>query len=77
MAGEALGTPRSENDIVSLGIKNGIEMAILVRTAKTLGKIILKPDSASGVSRALHGSSEPQAPAFQRKYCAALKLGRS
>ena len=45
MAGEALGTPRSDNDIVSLGMKNGLEMAILVRTAKTLGKIILKPDS--------------------------------
>jgi dTDP-4-dehydrorhamnose 3,5-epimerase len=45
MAGEALGTPRSDNDIVSLGMKNGLEMAILARTAKTLGKIILKPDS--------------------------------
>ena len=45
MAAEVLATPRTEG-IVSLGTKNGIEMAILSRSEKTLGKTILKPDSA-------------------------------
>jgi dTDP-4-dehydrorhamnose 3,5-epimerase len=45
MAAEVLTTPRTENGIVSLGTKNGIAMGILARTEKTLGKIILKPDS--------------------------------
>src|SRR6266436_1279488 len=41
-----------EADIVSLGTRNGIEMAIARRTAKTLGKIIAKlnsPDLIQGV----------------------------
>lgn len=46
MAAEGLAAPRSENNIVSLGIKNGIEMGILARAQKTLGAIIVKPDSA-------------------------------
>ena len=38
-------TQRSEEGIVSLGTRNGIELAILKRTEKSLGKIIAKPDS--------------------------------
>ena len=45
MAAEVLVTPGTEK-IVPLGTKNGIEMAILSRAEKTLGKIIFKPDSA-------------------------------
>jgi len=45
MAAEVLATPGTDK-IVSLGTKNGIEMAILSRSEKTLGKIIFKADSA-------------------------------
>src|SRR5271155_1082793 len=45
MAAEASATPRTGNNIVSLGTKNGIAMGILARTEKTLGKIIVSPDS--------------------------------
>lgn len=39
-------TQQAEEKIVSLGTRNGIEMAIRCRPDKTLGKIIAKPDSA-------------------------------
>ena len=45
MAAEASATPRTEDRIVSLGTKNGIEMGILARNGKTRGKIIVDPDS--------------------------------
>jgi len=45
MAAEALSTPLARDNVVSLGTKNGLEMAVLPRTEKTLGKIISKPDS--------------------------------
>src|ERR1700676_4071535 len=35
----------SDEGIVSLGTRNGMELAILKRTEKSLGKIIAKPDS--------------------------------
>jgi hypothetical protein len=38
-------TQRSEEGIVSLGTRNGIEVAILKRNEKSLGKIIAKSDS--------------------------------
>ncbi|HME12795.1 MAG TPA: dTDP-4-dehydrorhamnose 3,5-epimerase family protein [Candidatus Acidoferrum sp.] len=44
MASEVLATPGTDK-IVSLGTKNGIAMAILARSEKTLGKIIFKADS--------------------------------
>jgi dTDP-4-dehydrorhamnose 3,5-epimerase len=44
MVTETLASARTQN-VVSLGTKNGIEMAILARSEKTLGKIIMKPDS--------------------------------
>jgi len=34
-----------DEEIVSLGTRNGMELAILKRTEKSLGKIIAKPDS--------------------------------
>ncbi len=37
--------PALRSDIVPLGTRNGLEMAILPRTTKTLGKIIAKPNS--------------------------------
>jgi dTDP-4-dehydrorhamnose 3,5-epimerase len=46
MALEELETRRLDESIVPLSAKNGIEMAILHRSEKTLGKIISKPDSA-------------------------------
>ncbi len=45
MAAEVSQPQTLEADIVSLGTRNGIEMAIARRTAKTLGKIIAKPNS--------------------------------
>ena len=39
-------TPTQMAAVVPLGTPNGIEMAILPRDSKTLGKIIAKPDSA-------------------------------
>ncbi|HZC65777.1 MAG TPA: hypothetical protein VE545_04335, partial [Candidatus Dormibacteraeota bacterium] len=45
MATEVLNSPGTDAKIVSLGTKNGIDMAILPRAEKTLGKIIFKPDS--------------------------------
>ena len=45
MIAELSATQRNEEGIVSLGTRNGIELAILKRTEKSLGKIIAKPDS--------------------------------
>ena len=45
MIAELSATQRSEEGIVPLGARNGIELAILKRTEKSLGKIIAKPDS--------------------------------
>lgn len=45
MAAELSATKRTNENIVPLGTKNGIEMAILRGTERTLGKIIAKPDS--------------------------------
>ena len=46
MMAEVSATQRSDEEIVSLGTRNGIELAILKRTEKSTGKIIAKPDSA-------------------------------
>lgn len=46
MAAKTTTREKSEKNIVSLGTWNGIEMAILRRTEKTLGNIVTKPDSA-------------------------------
>ena len=45
MAADVSIPPDVRSDIVPLGTRNGIEMAIARRTAKTLGKIIAKPNS--------------------------------
>jgi dTDP-4-dehydrorhamnose 3,5-epimerase len=45
MATEVSAPRHADQQIASLGTKNGIEMAILLRNEKTLGKIIFKPDS--------------------------------
>ena len=45
MAADVSIPPDLQSDIVPLGTRNGIEMAIARRTAKTLGKIIAKPNS--------------------------------
>jgi len=45
MAADVSITPDLRSDIVPLGTRNGIELAIARRTAKTLGKIIAKPNS--------------------------------
>src|SRR5260370_36652104 len=42
---EVSATQRSDEGIVSLGTRNGMELAVLKRTEKSLGKIIAKPDS--------------------------------
>jgi dTDP-4-dehydrorhamnose 3,5-epimerase len=46
MASKVSASQKSEEGIVPLGTRNGIELTILKRTEKTLGKIITKPDSA-------------------------------
>ena len=45
MAAEVSGTQTLKTDIVPLGTRNGMELAIATRSAKTLGKIIVKPNS--------------------------------
>jgi len=45
MAADVSSPPDLGSGIVPLGTRNGIEMAIARRTAKTLGKIISKPDA--------------------------------
>jgi len=45
MAAESIATEQVQGEIVSLGTRNNIEMGILRRSAKTLGKIIGKPNS--------------------------------
>jgi len=45
MAADVSSPPDLGSGIVPLGTRNGIEMAIARRTAKTLGKIIAKPNS--------------------------------
>ena len=45
MAADVSIPPDLRSDIVPLGTRNGIEMAIARRTAKTLGKIIAQPNS--------------------------------
>ena len=45
MAADVSIPPDLRSDIIPLGTRNGIEMAIARRTAKTLGKIIAKPNS--------------------------------
>jgi len=45
MATEVLASQQTRSDIVPLGTRNGIELAILRRTEKTLGKIIARPNS--------------------------------
>jgi len=45
MAADVSIPPHLRSDIVPLGTRNGIEMAIARRSAKTLGKIIAKPNS--------------------------------
>jgi len=45
MAADMTATQETHSEIVPLGTRNGIEMAIARREAKTLGKIIAKPNS--------------------------------
>ncbi len=45
MATESLSTDNLKEAVMPLGTKNGMEMAILRRDEKSLGKIIAKPDS--------------------------------
>ena len=45
MATEVHAAEKRDESLVPLGTKNGIEMAILRRTEKSLGKIIVKSDS--------------------------------
>jgi dTDP-4-dehydrorhamnose 3,5-epimerase len=46
MAAEVSASQQTDPSIVSLGTRNGIEMAILRRSEKSLGNIIIKPDSS-------------------------------
>jgi len=45
MAADSTATQEAQCEIIPLGTRNGIEMAIARRTAKTLGKVISKVDS--------------------------------
>jgi len=49
IVGRVSATQRSNEGIVSLGKRNGIELAILTRTQKSTGKIIAKPVVADQV----------------------------
>src|SRR5438445_13119591 len=45
MAADFTATQEAQSEIIPLGTRNGIEMAIARRTAKTLGKVISKANS--------------------------------
>jgi dTDP-4-dehydrorhamnose 3,5-epimerase len=45
MAADVATTQATQSGIISLGTRNGIEMAILRRPEKSLGKVISKPES--------------------------------
>jgi dTDP-4-dehydrorhamnose 3,5-epimerase len=45
MAADVSATQAIQSEIIPLGTRNGIEMAIARRTSKTLGKVISKPQS--------------------------------
>jgi dTDP-4-dehydrorhamnose 3,5-epimerase len=45
MAADLATTQATHSEIIPLGTRNGIEMAIFRRTAKTLGKVIVRPNS--------------------------------
>ncbi len=45
MATEVLASHQTRSEIVPLGTRNGIELAILCRTEKTLGKVIARSNS--------------------------------
>jgi dTDP-4-dehydrorhamnose 3,5-epimerase len=45
MAADVSATQAIQSEIIPLGTRNGIEMAIARRTSKTLGKVISKPHS--------------------------------
>ena len=52
MAADFTATQEAQSEIIPLGTPNGIEMAIVRRTAKTLGKVISKfnsPELIDGV----------------------------
>lgn len=46
MAADLTATQETQSEIIPLGTRNGIEMAIARRSDKTFGKIISKPNSA-------------------------------
>src|SRR5438128_5623467 len=46
MATEVIATQAAQLEVLPLGTRNGIEMAIARRTEKTLGKLISKPNSS-------------------------------
>jgi len=46
MAADVTLTQEKKSEIVPLGTRNGIELALVRRSAKTLGKVISKPNSA-------------------------------
>ncbi len=51
MATERLNSPGTDAPIVSLGTNNGIDIAIVPRADKILGRVILKPDSPDLIER--------------------------
>lgn len=46
MASDLLTTQAAPSEVVPLGVRNGMELAILRRNERTLGKIINRPDSS-------------------------------
>ena len=67
--------PALRSDIVPLGTRNGLEMAILPRTTKTLGKIIAKPNSPDLIEGVL---IEPLQiyPDDRGFFCELVRLGK-
>ena len=75
MAAEVSQPQTLEADIVPLGTRNGIEMAIARRTAKTLGKIIAKPNSPDLIEGVLIESLQVY-PDDRGFFCELARLGK-
>jgi dTDP-4-dehydrorhamnose 3,5-epimerase len=75
MAAEVPQPQTLEADIVSLGTRNGLEMGIARRTAKTLGKVIARPNSPDLIEGVLIEPLEVY-PDDRGFFCELARLGK-
>jgi dTDP-4-dehydrorhamnose 3,5-epimerase len=75
MAADVSTPPVHRSEIIPLGTRNGIEMAIARRSAKTLGKIIAKPNSPDLIEGVLIEALQVY-PDDRGFFCELARLGK-